>query len=260
MALGPGALTQLDALVPAQPGPVTGGGDRQRPLGGGARIASARPTCGGRPGGLPRARRDRPVRAPGRGASERVGLTTFIGPNSVTAAGLAPRFVMLIGYLDGGPVVLLVGSPSSGRRRTGPSSGRSRRVAPGRPAGRATRSGPRRRSSLVPCSRSAGGLVPLGLAWSSAARGSARSATRSCPARRLVGAVRAPGAAGAPEVVALLVVGWLVSELIATIAIRLAMFDGRGVPDALGRALAWVVRRPVRSWSACSARRSGASS
>ena len=53
---------------------------------------------------------------------------------------------------------------------------------------------------------------------------------------------------GAPEVVALLVVTWLVSELIGAVAVRLAIVrrpDRRS--DRSAGALGWIVRHPLRS-------------
>lgn len=180
-----------------------------------------------------------------------IGLTTFIGPNSITAAGLAPRFVMLIGLtLLAVLAVLLVGT------LVGAATERAlvRAIAEGR-TGSASRDGrpDRDRSAGSP---SLGALVairlvalvPLGLAL---VVGGARLGQVGYQELILPSNSTAPFVLrvllATPEAVAAVVVGWLVSELIATIAVRLAMFDGRGVPDALGRALAWVVRRPVRS-------------
>jgi hypothetical protein len=51
----------------------------------------------------------------------------------------------------------------------------------------------------------------------------------------------------APEAVAVLIVGWLASELLAAVAVRLALDDRRSIAGAFGGALVWIVRRPVRS-------------
>ncbi len=51
----------------------------------------------------------------------------------------------------------------------------------------------------------------------------------------------------APEVVALLVLTWLASELLGAVAVRLAIVERRSPIGSIGRALGWIARRPVRA-------------
>ena len=175
-----------------------------------------------------------------------VGLTTFIGPNSVTAAGLAPRFVALSQRPLRRSRRRSCWVPSSARPPSGPSSGRSWTDAPRRPAGRGARPARLRWRSWSPSGCVA--LVPLGLAI---AIGGARLGQVGYQELILPSDSTAPFVVrvllAAPEAVAVVIVGWLVSELIAAVAVRLALLDRRGIPGALGGALVWIVRRPVRS-------------
>lgn len=175
-----------------------------------------------------------------------VGVTTFIGPSSVTAAGLAPRFVILIvltvlalaaAVLFGtfvGAVTerFLVRAIVEGRMEQPARYGR----APVSPA----------LAALVVIRLVA--LVPLGLA---VAVGGARLGHVGYQELILPSDSSAPFVIrvllAAPEVVAALIVAWLISELIAAVAVRLAVRDGRGPTRAIGGALVWIVRRPVRS-------------
>ncbi|MGZ8527777.1 MAG: hypothetical protein ACXWWR_03200 [Candidatus Limnocylindrales bacterium] len=175
-----------------------------------------------------------------------VGLTTFIGPNSVTAAGLAPRLVTLIAVTAATvAAAVLLGSV------VGAATERAlvRAIVDGGAEaasqdGRAVRSAPL--ADLVAIRLVA--LVPLGLA---VAVGGARLGQVGYQELILPSDSAAPFVVrvllAGPEAVAVLIVGWLVSELLAAVAVRLALLDRRGMPGALGAALVWIVRRPVRS-------------
>lgn len=174
-----------------------------------------------------------------------VGLTTFIGPNSVTAAGLAPRLIALLaltvallaawvvlGTLVAAAVdrVLVrtvldtdaVGEPPDGAER-GP--------------GLAGLVGIR-----LAC------LVPFGIG---VAVGGVRLGQVGYQELILPSDSTTPFVVrvllGAPEVVALLVLTWLASELIGAVAVRLALVEGRTVVGSLAAGLGWIVRRPVRT-------------
>jgi hypothetical protein len=175
-----------------------------------------------------------------------VGLTTFVGPNSVAAAGLAPRLVVLIALTAGtvaAAIVLgtVVGAATERAlvravvNRRSMDAGRGMAAA-GSPA----------LAALVAIRLLA--LVPLGLA---VAVGAARLGQIGYQELILPSDSAAPFVVrvllAGPEVVAALIVVWLVSELIGAVAVRLALVDHRGIAGALGGALLWIVRRPLRS-------------
>ena len=174
-----------------------------------------------------------------------VGLTTFIGPNSVTAAGLAPRFVALIAATVATVVAaVLLGS------LVGAATERAlvRAIVGGRAedAGRDGRvAGSPRLAVLIAIRLLA--LVPLGLA---VVVGGARLGQVGYQELILPSDSAAPFVVrvllAGPDAVAVIIVGWLVSELLAAVAVRLALLDRRGIPAALGGALVWIVHRPVR--------------
>ncbi|MEO8229130.1 MAG: hypothetical protein ABI628_05130 [Chloroflexota bacterium] len=175
-----------------------------------------------------------------------VGLTTFVGPNSVTAAGLAPRLVVLIALTAGSiaaAVLLgtLVGAATERALVQAMVGGRSVDATQGGAAGC-----PPALAALVAIRLLA--LVPLGLA---ASVGGARLGQVGYHELTLPSDSAAPFVVrvllAAPEVVAALSVAWLLSELIGAVAVRLALVDRRGIPGALGGALVWIVRRPLRS-------------
>ncbi len=174
-----------------------------------------------------------------------VGLTTFIGPNSVTAAGLAPRLVALLaltvallaawvvlGTLVAAAVDRVLvravldidgpGAPPDGADR-GP--GLARLVAI-------------RLASLVP--------FGLGVAVGGVRLGQVGYQELILPSDSTTPFVLRV-LLGAPEVVALLVLTWLASELLGSVAVRLAIVEGRTVVGSLAAGLGWIVRRPVRS-------------
>lgn len=175
-----------------------------------------------------------------------VGLSTFIGPNSVTAAGLAPRVIALIAVSAAAVTAAvflgtLVGALTE--------RALVQAIVDGR-AGDAGRRGPAPGSPplavLVAIRLVA--LVPLGLA---VAVGGARLGQVGYQELILPSDSAAPYVVrvllAGPEVVAALIVALVVSELIAAVAVRLVLLDRRGVPGALGGALVWIARRPIRS-------------
>ena len=174
-----------------------------------------------------------------------VGLTTFIGPNSVTAAGLAPRFVTLIAVTVATVVAAillgtLVGATTERALVQAIADGRAEDAGQGeRAAGAPPLAG------LVAIHIVA--LVPLGLA---VAIGGARLGQVGYQELILPSGSTAPFVVrvllAAPEVVTVLIVAWLVSELIAAVAVRLALLDRPGTLGALGGTLVWIVHRPVR--------------
>lgn len=178
-----------------------------------------------------------------------IGVTTFIGPNSITAAGLAPHFVTLIAATLGTVVaaVLLGTLVGAATERT-----LVRAIAEGRAEG-AGWEGPAAGSSplAVLVGIRAVALVPLGLAI---AIGGARLGQVGYQELILPSTSAAPFVVrvllAAPEAVAVLIVGLLASELLAAVAVRLALDDRRSIAGALGGALVWIVRRPVRSLAA----------
>lgn len=168
-----------------------------------------------------------------------VGMSTFIGPNAVTAAGPSPRFVELVAagsavlgaWVLAGTFVSVVAERALVRAVMEP--------LPPRIAG----AGLGRLFAIRLIS-----LVPFGLAW---ALGGTRLVQVGYQELILPSDSSAPFVVrvllGAPEAVALLVLGWLASELVGTVGVRLAMVEDRGTLGSVVGALAWAVRRPVRS-------------
>ena len=175
-----------------------------------------------------------------------VGLTTFIGPNSVTAAGLAPGFVRLIAlttFTIAAAVILgtLVGTV------TERALVRATVVGHEGDAGQHTLvSDSPGLASLVAIRLLA--LVPVGLI---VAVGGVRLGQVGYQELVLPSDSTAPFVIrvllGAPEVTIALVLAWLLSELMAAVAVRLALIDRRSIPGAVGGALVWIARRPLRS-------------
>lgn len=173
-----------------------------------------------------------------------VGLTTFIGPNSVTAAGVAPRLVLLIALTTAVLVVWVVVATLIGAAAD---RVLVRAVVASEPdAGRALRAPDRDLPTLFVVRLVS--LVPFALA---VGIGGARLGQVGYQELVLPADSSAPFVirvlVGAPEVIALLIGGWLVSELIGACAVRLAMRDDRSAARALGGAIGWVVRHPLRS-------------
>ncbi len=159
-----------------------------------------------------------------------VGISTFIGPNAVTAAGLSGRFVGLAVV-----AALLVGSWLVLGQLVGTWVDLTLIEA-------RIRRGVLARCLVV---RSAT-LVPLGLvvAWSAGRLGSLGYDELIGPtdlARPFVIRV----IVRAPEVVLAVVLAWLLAELVGGIAVRLVAVDGRGWRAALGGAVGRIVRRPI---------------
>jgi hypothetical protein len=208
-----------------------------------------------------------------------VGVTTFVGPNAVTGAGLSPRFVVLaaasasgiaawlilgtiVGSLadlafvreaartDGEPaptddeLVRTDGQPARPSLELEGSPGFDPQDAPDRVEGGHVRGGSIAR--LV-CIRFAA-LLPLGLV---AAWGVVRLVEIGYRELVLPGDLARPFflrvLAAAPDVVVLLIVAWLAAELVGAVAVRLAIVEDRSIVRALGGALRSIVRRPLGS-------------
>lgn len=174
-----------------------------------------------------------------------VGLTTFIGPNAITAAGLAPRLVALIGVSTAILMVWIVVATLIGA-----ATDRLliRAVVAGRPSSALALRAPDRDLATLFVVRLVS-LVPFALG---VAVGGARLGQVAYDELVLPTDSSAPLVirilAGAPEVVALLLVTWLASELIGGIGVRLAMRDDRSAVRSLTGALGWTVRHPIRSF------------
>jgi hypothetical protein len=174
-----------------------------------------------------------------------VGLTTFVGPNSVSAAGLAPRFVALVAITT----ILLV-SWIVLATFVGASVDRAifRAVLPD--SGRAATNGAAQEHGL------AGlfvvrlvSLVPfaIGVALGGLRLGQVGYDELILPSDSTTPFVLRV-LRGAPEVVALLVLTWLASELLGAVAVRLAIVEHRSALRSIGRAFGWIARRPARSF------------
>ena len=172
-----------------------------------------------------------------------VGLTTFIGPNAVTAAGLAPRFVTIVAIASLGLVgwvaiaTLVAAATDRVLVAAVVRESTSGHLRPARTAGLTTLF-VIRLASLVPFALGvAVGALRLGqVAYQELILPS--SGTSHIVLRVLQ---------GAPEVVALLLLAWLVTELIGAVAVRLAIVEGRSASGSLGRTPLWIVRRPLRT-------------
>lgn len=173
-----------------------------------------------------------------------VGLTTFIGPNSVTAAGLAPRLMTLIAVTTAILVAWVVLATLAGAATD---RVLIREVVATRPTSGAVLRAPDRDLPTIFVIRLVC-LVPFALG---VAVGGARLGQVAYQELVLPTDSSAPFAVrvlvAAPEIVGLLVVTWLISELIGAISVRLAMRDDRSALGSLGGALSWIVRHPFRS-------------
>jgi hypothetical protein len=168
-----------------------------------------------------------------------VGMSTFIGPNAVTAAGPSPSFVELVVATTAvlGAWILLGTAISVAAERTlvraviDPAAASTR--DPGLAALVAIR--------LI-------SLVPFAVA---VALGSARLGQIGYQELILPSDSSAPFVirvlSAAPEIMALLGLGWLASELVGSVSIRLAIVDGRGIGGSIVGALVWTGRHPIRS-------------
>jgi hypothetical protein len=175
-----------------------------------------------------------------------VGLTTFVGPNSVTAAGLSPSFVVLIVLTSlavSAAVFLgtLVGTITE-RALVG-------EIAAGRvgDAGRPTPMDDSARLAALVAIRLIA-LVPVGL---TVALGGVRLGQVGYQELVLPSDSTAPFIVrvllAAPEVVVAIIVAWLLGELIPAVAVRWVLLDRRGIRAAFGAALVWIAHRPLRS-------------
>ena len=175
-----------------------------------------------------------------------VGLTTFIGPNSVSAAGLTARFVALVAITTAvliGWIVLatLVGAavdraivravlPHVGRAATNDAVGE-----PGLAGLFVVRL-----VSLAP--------FAIGVALGGLRLGQVGYDELILPSDSTTPFVLRV-LRGAPEVVAVLVLTWLASELIGAVAVRVALVERRPALQSLGRALGWIAHRPLRAFA-----------
>lgn len=181
-----------------------------------------------------------------------VGLTTFVGPTAITAAGLSERFValaaaaaaILAAWLVAGTLVGAAVDVALVREALLPDE------AAGWPGADPHRgdlggNGDRglvRRLFVVRFVT----LIPLGLAL---ALGAARLVDVGYRELILPGDLARPFVlrvlAGAPEVILAILVAWLAGELVGAVAVRLAIVEGRSVGPALRGALRSIVRRPL---------------
>lgn len=182
-----------------------------------------------------------------------VGLTTFVGPTAVTAAGLSPRFVGLLAAAAGIALVgllvgLVVGSVVDVAliRATVGLDGDPDGPGARDPRLSARADLPRLVGRLVVARLLA--LLPLAVvtAW-----GAARLVEVGYRELVLPGDLARPFVLrvldGAPDVVAAIVGAWLVVELAGATAVRLIVVDNRSVLAGLGGALRHLVRSPFRT-------------
>jgi len=168
-----------------------------------------------------------------------VGLTTFIGPTSISAAGIAPRF----SAIAAAAVVIVAGWVVLGTL-AGVAADRALVLA-------ALPEGDGRRESEPGLARLLAvrliSLAPFGVALAVAGVRLGQVAYQelilpSDAVRPVVVRVLAD----APEAVALLLLGWLASESIGAIAIRRLVLGERSIARALAGAAWWPVRHPIR--------------
>lgn len=173
-----------------------------------------------------------------------VGFTTFIGPNSITAAGIGSRLVTLIALTTTTLLIWIVLATAIGAAadRVLIRATLVALPAPGRSLEAPDRDLPTlfviRLVSLVP--------FALGIAVGGARLGQVGYQELVLPSDSTAPLVFRV-LLGAPEVVGLLAVAWLVSELIGAIAVRLAMRDDRSALRSLVGSLGWAARHPLRS-------------
>jgi hypothetical protein len=175
-----------------------------------------------------------------------VGVTTFVGPTAITAAGLSARFVALAAvavpilatWLVAGTLVGAAVDVALVREALRPDGATG---WPGADPDRGDRGLLRRLLAVRLIT-----LVPLGLAL---AWGVARLVEVGYRELILPGDLARPFVlrvlAGAPEVVLALLVAWLVGEVVGAVAVRLAIVEGRSAGPALRGALRSIARRPL---------------
>lgn len=168
-----------------------------------------------------------------------VGMSTFIGPNAVTAAGPSARFVDLVvvtaaalgTWILVGTVISVAAERALVRAVAEPAADRLR--DPGLLA-----------LTLIRLSS----LVPFALA---VALGATRLGEVGYQELILPSDSNAPFVVrvllSAPEVVALLVLGWLISELLGSVSIRLAIVEGRSTIGSVVGAPGWIVGHAIRA-------------
>jgi hypothetical protein len=172
-----------------------------------------------------------------------VGLITFIGPNSVTAAGLAPRFVTLVAIVTAGLVAWIVVATIVAAATDVALIGAVVHAMGTGSAPAVRRPGLAtlfviRLASLVP--------FALGVALGGVRLGQVGYQELILPSNGTSHFVIRV-LQGAPEVIALLLVTWLLTELIGAVAVRLAIVEGRTAAGSLGGSPVWIARRPLRS-------------
>jgi uncharacterized membrane protein len=174
-----------------------------------------------------------------------VGLTTFIGPNSVSAAGLTARFVALVAVTIAVLIAWIVLATLVG---AAVDRAIVRAVLPN--AGRAATNDAAGETGLA--SLFVVRLVSLAPFAIGVALGGLRLGQVGYDELILPSDSTTPFVLrvlrGAPEVVAVLVLTWLASELIGAVAVRVAIVEQRSALPSLGTALGWIARRPLRAF------------
>ncbi len=179
-----------------------------------------------------------------------VGLTTFIGPGAISAAGLSPRFVGLVALtttlLVGWIVVATLVGAAVDRTLVRSIVGLERSDGPATSAPGARRPAEVSLAALFVVRLVS--LVPfaVGVAIGGARLGQVGYQELILPSDATTPLVVRILAA-APEVVALLIVSWLIGELVGAVAVRIAILDRRTPGRSLAGALGWIVRHPARS-------------
>ncbi len=168
-----------------------------------------------------------------------VGMSTFIGPNAVTAAGPSAHFVELVAvsvvvlaaWILLGTLVSVAAERELVRAVLDP------RAIPAGDAG-VGRLLVLRLLSLIPFGL---GLVVAGSRLGQVGYQELILPTSSS-APFVVRVLLAT-----PDAIAIVVLGWLLSELVGSVGIRLAMVESRGALGSIAAAVRWTIRRPLRS-------------
>jgi hypothetical protein len=168
-----------------------------------------------------------------------VGMSTFIGPNAVTAAGPSTRFIELVTVSVLVAIVWIV-------LGTLISVAAERELVRAVVDPRAIRASDPRLGQLLVLRLVS--LVPFGVALALAG---SRLGQVGYQELILPTSSSAPFVVrvllATPDAIALIALGWLLSELVGSIGIRLAMVEGRGTMGSIGASLRWTVRRPLRA-------------
>jgi hypothetical protein len=179
-----------------------------------------------------------------------VGVANAVGPalTSFVLGGWSPALIaaaaatsagLLVWILAGGLVVAameveLIRMVAEDEEVAAATGGRP---VPGAPGSAAAVFGVRLVASLP---------VALALAWSGTRLVSVAYAELTLPSETGMPAVLRV-VRGAPEAVAVLVIAWLVTGMVGSVAARYVVLAGAGVGSALRRALGWLGRHPIRA-------------